>query len=65
MLVKFADAEHQGQCERCHRYSPMLAGDMHDAAKRLTSLGWMRIANDEWRCPVCCARVTGKYLVER
>jgi hypothetical protein len=61
MLVTLSATEHQAHCERCGRDSPVVAGSEADGAKRFEELGWMKANAEEWRCPVCCSRISGDW----
>jgi hypothetical protein len=55
MLRYLKEEEFRGECDACHRESPILVGSEVRVRGILTELGWAYRA-DAWSCAVCESR---------
>jgi YesN/AraC family two-component response regulator len=52
-LHRIDERHFQARCDSCHRSSPVVEGQIHDALKTVVALGWITERHGGFACPVC------------
>jgi CheY-like chemotaxis protein len=57
-LHRIDESHFHARCGQCLRSSPVVAGTMRDALRRVVELGWTAERHGAWSCPICRGRAS-------